>query len=272
MGVARAGDANRIKPQLTCLLLEINRQLVEIDSSGPGRTSDHPYSARTISVCSSMTLSTAPAGRLSNVLRWIGLTLVVLLGLQLLVLVSGWNWAEDSYRQLFVQVLVSQAPMALVGLVLMLLGARLDGQQGVTPLRLTSGVISILLALLMLVSLPVSIGGDRALSEQADQQLQAGRGQVAMMRTQLASATPEALDQLVSQADQAGQLPGKATTEQKRDLVRQLMARQIKRAEDQLNQQQKARDISVNQRRIGGGGSAFVLLIAFVLLALVALL
>ena len=219
-----------------------------------------------------MSVSLPPAGRLSQVLRWIGLTLVVLLGLQLLVLVTGWNWTEESYRQLFVQVLVSQSPMALVGLVLMLLGARMDGHNGPTPLRITSGILSILLALLMLVAVPVSISGDRALSEQADQQLQAGRGQVAMMRSQLAAATPEALDQLVGQAEQAGQLPAKASAEQKRGFVKQLMARQIQRAEQQLNQQQKARDISVNQRRIGGGGSAVVLLVAFVLLALVAFL
>jgi hypothetical protein len=50
------------------------------------------------------------------------------------------------------------------------------------------------------------------------------------------------------------------------------MGAQIKRAEDQLNQQRKARDLNVNQRRIGGTVSAIVLLIAFVLIALVALL
>ena len=217
-------------------------------------------------------MSSVPAGRLAPVLRWIGITLVVLLALQLLVLFSGWNWAEESFRQLFVQILVSQAPMPLVGLVLMLIGARLEGQQGRTPLRITSAVLSIVFALGMLVAIPVSISGDRAMSEQADQQLQAGKGQLAMMRSQMAAATPEALDQLVAQAEQAGQLPAKATPQQKRDLVKQLMSRQVQRAQDQLDQQQKARDISVNQRRIGGTASAVVLLVAFVLLALAALL
>jgi len=46
----------------------------------------------------------------------------------------------------------------------------------------------------------------------------------------------------------------------------------VKRAEAQLNQQRKARDMSVNQRRIGGTVSAIVLLVSFVLLALAALL
>jgi hypothetical protein len=217
-------------------------------------------------------VSTAPAGRLAPVLRWIGLTLVLLLALQLLVLISGWNWSEESYRQLLVQVLVSQSPMALVGLVLMLLSARLDSVVGRSPLRLVSGVISAVLALAMLVTVPLSISGDRSLSDQADQQLQAGSAQVEMMRSQLKQASPEALDQLVQQAEQAGQLPAQANAQQKRDLVKQLMEGQIKRAEDQLNQQRKARDISVNQRRIGGTVSAVVLAVAFVLVALLALL
>jgi hypothetical protein len=153
----------------------------------------------------------------------------------------------------------------------MLLASRLDGLSGRTPLRITTGVVSVLLALVMVAAVPISISGDRALVDQADQQLQAGSAQVEMMRSQLDSATPEALDQLVQQADQAGQLPAKATAEQKRSFVKELMARQIKRAEDQLSQQRKARDITVNQRRIGGTISAVVLLVAFVLIALIAL-
>jgi len=217
-------------------------------------------------------VSAASTGRFAPVLRWIGITLVVLLGLQLLVLLTGWNWSEESYRQLYVQVLVSQSPMALIGLVLMLIGSRLEDLQGRTPLRLTTGVLSILLALGLVVAVPVSISGDRAIVDQADQQLAAGKGQLEMMRSQLASATPEALDQLVQQADQAGQLPAQATPEQKRSLVKRLMSTQVQRAEQQLNQQQKARDISVNQRRIGGTVSALVLLAAFVLVAVMALL
>ena len=217
-------------------------------------------------------MSSASTGRLAPVLRWIGITFVVLLALQLLVLISGWSWSEESYRQLFVQVLVSQSPMALVGVVLMLIGARLEGQQGRTPLRLTAGVVSIVLALALVVAVPVSISGDRAIVDQADQQLAAGKGQLEMMRSQMAAATPEALDQLVQQADQAGQLPAQASPAQKRELVKRLMANQIQRAEDQLKQQQKARDISVNQRRIGGTVSALVLLVAFVLVAVMALL
>ncbi len=216
-------------------------------------------------------MSTASFGRLGDLLRWIGLTLVVLLGLQLLVLLTGFNWSDEAYRQLVVQVLVTQAPMALVGLLLMLVGGRIDQPSGRTPLRIVVGVLSIVLAVAMVVAVPLSISGDRVLSEQTDQQLASGKGQLEQMRSQMATASPEALDQVVMQAEQAGQMPAQATAQQKRDLVKQLMAQQVKRVEDQLNQQQKARDLTVNQRRIGGTGTAVVMAIAFVLVALVAL-
>ena len=217
-------------------------------------------------------MSATTSGRLAPLLRWLGLTLVVLLLLQLAVLLPSWDWGEEAYRQLLVERLVSQSPMALVGLLLMLTGARLDGPRagGRTPLLWLSGVLAILLTVAMLASVPVSIGGDRDLLEQADQQLALRKGQLAMARSQLANA--EAIDQFVVQAEQAGQLPPQASQEEKRKLVKQLMERQLQQADEQLQQQQRARDLSVNQRRIGGTGTAVVLAIGFALVALVALL
>lgn len=216
-------------------------------------------------------MSTASFGRLGHLLRWLGLTLVVLLALQLLVLLGSWNWAEEGYRQLLMDRLVSQSPMALVGLVLMLFGSRLDHPAaGRTPLRWLVAVVSILLALAFVVAVPVSISGDRSLSEQADQQLAARKGQLAMARAQMDN--PQVIDQLIAQAAQAGQIPADATPEQQQAAAKSFMQRQLQQAEDQLQQQQRARDLTVNQRRYGGTGTAVVLAIGFVLLALVALL
>ncbi|WP_254941699.1 MULTISPECIES: HpsJ family protein [unclassified Cyanobium] len=216
-------------------------------------------------------MSTASFGRLGHLLRWLGLTLVVLLALQLLVLLGSWNWAEEGYRQLLMDRLVSQSPMALVGLVLMLFGSRLDHPAaGRTPLRWLVAVVSILLALALVVAVPVSISGDRSLSEQADQQLAARKGQLAMARAQMDN--PQVIDQLIAQAAQAGQIPADATPEQQQAAAKSFMQRQLQQAEDQLQQQQRARDLTVNQRRYGGTGTAVVLAIGFVLLALVALL
>ena len=216
-------------------------------------------------------MSTASFGRLGHLLRWLGLTLVVLLALQLLVLLGSWNWAEEGYRQLLMDRLVSQSPMALVGLVLMLFGSRLDHPAaGRTPLRWLVAVVSILLALALVVAVPVSISGDRSLSEQADQQLAARKGQLARARAQMDN--PQVIDQLIAQAAQAGQIPADATPEQQQAAAKSFMQRQLQQAEDQLQQQQRARDLTVNQRRYGGTGTAVVLAIGFVLLALVALL
>ncbi|MCP9806293.1 HpsJ family protein [Cyanobium sp. T1B-Tous] len=216
-------------------------------------------------------MSTASFGRLGHLLRWLGLTLVVLLGLQLLVLLGSWNWSEEGYRQLLMDRLVTQSPMALVGLLLMLFGSRLDHPAaGRTPLRWLVAVLGILLALAMLVAVPVSISGDRALSDQADQQLAARKGQLAMARAQMQN--PQVIDQLIAQGEQAGQIPADASPEQKQQAAKAFMERQLQQADSQLQQQQRARDLTVNQRRFGGTGTAVVLAIGFVLVALVALL
>ena len=216
-------------------------------------------------------MSTASFGRLGHLLRWLGLTLVVLLALQLLVLLGSWNWAEEGFRQLLIDRLVNQSPMALVGLLLMLFGSRLDHPAaGRTPLRWLVAVVSILLALALVVAVPVSISGDRSLSDQADQQLAARKGQLEMARAQMDN--PQVIDQLIAQAAQAGQIPADATPEQQKAAAKGFMQRQLQQAEDQLQQQQRARDLTVNQRRYGGTGTAVVLAIGFVLLALVALL
>ena len=216
-------------------------------------------------------MSTASFGRLGHLLRWLGLTLVVLLALQLLVLLGSWNWSEEGYRQLLMDRLVTQSPMALVGLLLMLFGSRLDHPAaGRTPLRVLVAVVGILLALAMLVAVPVSISGDRVLSDQADQQLAARKGQLAMARAQMQN--PQVIEQLIAQGEQAGQIPADATPEQKQQAAKAFMERQLQQADAQLQQQQRARDLTVNQRRFGGTGTAVVLAIGFVLVALVALL
>ena len=216
-------------------------------------------------------MSTASFGRLGHLLRWLGLTLVVLLVLQLLVLSGSGNWAGEGYRQLLIDRLVTQSPMALVGLLLMLYGSRLDHPAaGRTPLRGLVAVVSILLAIALIVAVPMSISGDRSLTEQADQQLEARKGQLDMARAQMDN--PQVINQLIAQAAQAGQIPANATPEQQRVAAKGFMQRQLQQAEEQLQQQQRTRDLTVNQRRYGGTGTAVVLAIGFVLLALVALL
>ena len=216
-------------------------------------------------------MSSASLGRFSVLLRWLGLTLVLLLGLQLLALLSVNGWGEESFNQLLVERLVNQSPMALVGLLLVLFGSRLDSpQERFTPLRWVVCVISGLLAISMLVAIPVSISGDRTLTEQADQALTAKKGQVAMARTQMQN--PQVIEQVVLQGERAGQIPPDAPEAQKKEAATRFINGQLKQAEGQIKEAERARDLAANQRSIAGTGTALVMAIAFTLLALASVL
>lgn len=223
-------------------------------------------------------MSFATTGRLAPLLRWLGLTLVVLFGLQLLVLLASWNWALEPFRQVVGDRLVTDAPMALVGLLLMLFGARLD-QVGPdrTPLRWVAGVLAALLALAMLVAVPLSIASGQALDDQAgqaDAALAQQANQLQMQKQQVED--PAFLDQLIAQAERDGRIPADASPELKKQKAQEFVDSQIKpqlaRMEQQLGQARLGRDLAVQQRRFGGTGRAVVLAVAFVLIALAALL
>ena len=216
-------------------------------------------------------MSSAFLGRFSVLLRWLGLTLVLLLGLQLLALLTVNGWEEESFKQLLVERLVNQSPMALVGLLLVLFGSRLDTpDQRFTPLRWVVCGISGLLAIAMLVAIPVSISGDRILSQQADQALTAKKGQVAMARAQMQN--PKVIDQVVLQGERAGQIPPDAPEAQKKEAASRFINGQLTQAEVQIKQAEKTRDLAASQRSIAGTGTALVLAIAFTLLALASVL
>lgn len=216
-------------------------------------------------------MSSATSGRFGTLLRWLGITLVVLLVLQLLAVLSVSNWGDESFRQLLATSLVTQSPMAFVGMLLMLIGQRLDEPvPGRTPLRWFVAVVSAVLALGLLLTIPVSISGDRAADDQANQALLAQRGQLEMAKAQLEN--PQLIEQVVAQGVQAGQIPADASDADKKKAAQAFMNRQLAQAEAQLKQAESRRDLAANQRRIGGTGTAVVLLVAFALLALVAVL
>ena len=216
-------------------------------------------------------MSSAAPGRFGTLFRWLGLTLVVLLLLQLIAVLAVNGWGEESFRQLVSSALVTQSPMAFVGLSLMLISARLEEPQARrTPLHWLVAVISGVLALSLLVTIPVAISGDRAVSDEADQALNSQKGQLRMARAQMQA--PEVVDQVIGQLEQGGQIPANATDDQKRQAARSIMDRQLQQAESQLKQAEQRRDLAANQRRIGGIGAGVVLMLAFALLALVAVL
>lgn len=221
-------------------------------------------------------MSSTPSGRLAPLLRWLGLTLVVLMGLQLFGLLLSWNWDLEPFRQLFIDRLVGEAPMALVGLLLMLTAQRLEDGAGRSPFRWLVGVLAALLALAMVAAVPLSISAENALVEQAQQQdaaISQQAAQLEMQRQQVES--PAFVDQLIAEAEKEGRIPATASAEEKNQKAREFIDTQIrpqlKQAEQQLAQARLGRDLAVQQRRFGGTGRAVVLAIAFVLLTLVAL-
>ncbi|MEB3333179.1 MAG: HpsJ family protein [Synechococcaceae cyanobacterium] len=223
-------------------------------------------------------MSTAAPGRLASLLRWLGITLVVLFVLQGLALLASWNWSLEPFRQVLVERLVGEAPMALVGLLLMLFGTRLD-QQGPdrTPLRWFTGVLAVLLALVMVVMVPVSIDSSRSLAQQLSQAEAAMAQQAAQLEMQRKQVQdPAFVDRLIAEAERDGRIPAGASSALKQQKARDFIDTQVKpqldRMEQQLGQARLGRDLAVQQQRFTGTGRSVVLAIAFALVALVALL
>jgi len=205
------------------------------------------------------------------VLRWLGLTLVVVLVLQLVVIVSAADWSDSTFQQVLIERLVNQAPMGLVGLLLMLVGSRLDHPTAArTPIRWVVCGVSSLLAIAMIAVVPMAITGNQSLADQADQTLDSKRSQLEMARQQ--SKDPEGVKMLGEQLAQAGQLPADATDADKAKAAQQFIDGQLAQMDEQIQQAERQRNLAVNQRRYGGTISAVVMAVAFVLLALASVL
>ena len=212
-----------------------------------------------------MTVSSST--RFSPLLRWMGITLVVLTALQLIGVLVLWDWGSEPFRQLVVERLINQSPMALIGLVLMYLSSRLeDASEARTPILWTVCLISGLMAVLLTASLPIAFGGDQILQQQADQQLAAKKGQLEMARQQ--SRDPALLQQLIRQAEASGQVPAGATDAQKTQSARAFIDRQLSQLEEQYKQTEQSSKVTLSQRRYAGSGGAIVLIIAFTILCL----
>ncbi len=213
-------------------------------------------------------MAIASSDRFSPILRWIGITLVVLTLLQMLAALALWDWNAEPYRQLVVERLVKESPMALVGLLFMYVSARLDAPEGWGRSKLlwTVCLLSGLMAVLLTAALPIVFGGDRMMQEQTDQQIAAKQGQLEMAREQ--SKNPQVLQQLVRQAEAAGQIPPGASEAQKLQTARAFVDRQMQQMEDQFKQAQQGGQLALNQRRFGTSVGAIVLIVAFTLLCL----
>jgi hypothetical protein len=114
-------------------------------------------------------------GRLTPLLSWLGLTMVVILVLQMVALLVGVDWSDETTKPQIVGPLVALSPLGLMGLLIALIGSRVDvPERRLTPLRLVVCAISSLLALAMIVAVPFSLGADAA-DGPAAERLEQGR-------------------------------------------------------------------------------------------------
>ena len=203
-------------------------------------------------------------------MRWLGLTMVLVLMLQMAAVLVGVDWSADAPRPQITGPLVALAPLGFMGLLVCLIGSRLENpQQQRTPLRLLICLLSGLLAIGMAVAVPLSIdsaAGDAAKVQNLDQ------GRQALQDAQTFRDDPDQVKALGEQLAQAGQLAADATADDKKRAAETMVDQQITQIETQLKRLESQQTRESQQRLIGGTATAVVLAIAFVLLALTAVL
>tara|TARA_B100001939_G_scaffold344759_1_gene359880 strand:- start:1318 stop:1968 length:651 start_codon:yes stop_codon:yes gene_type:complete len=213
----------------------------------------------------------ASTSRIAGLFRWIGGVLVLLLGLRLGAVLVANAWGQEAYRQLVVDTLINGAPLALIGLLLMLVGSRLDfPTQLRTPLRWTVLVVGALLSLSLFVSVPVMMSGNRLIQADADRAVNQKRTE--LEQAQAESKNPKLLEMLEGQLEQAGQVSADAKPEDKKAQVQALIDQRLEQLNQQLTQAEQARDLTMGQRRLGGTAVALLLALAMLAVALAAVL
>ena len=208
--------------------------------------------------------------RFAPLLRWLGLTLIVVLVLQMAAVVVAIDWADTSRPPQLTGPLVALAPLGFLGLLVTLIASRLDHpQQRHTPLRWIVCGCSALLAAGMIAAIPMSLSseaGDATQLQNLDQ------GRQALKEARQFREDEQQVEALGEQLAQAGQLAADATDDDKRRAAEVMVDEQIDQMESQLQRFEAQRSRESRQRLIGGTASAGVLAIAFVLLALTAVL
>ena len=207
-------------------------------------------------------------GRLASLLRWLGLTMVLVVVLQMAAVLVGSDWSAEATSPQITGPLVALAPLGFIGLLTCLIGSRLENpQQQITPLRAVVCVLSALLAIGMLVAVPMSLSsgaGDLSQAQNIEQ------GRAAMKEARAFRDNPEQVASLGEQLAQAGQLAADASKDDKQRAAETMIDEQISQMATQLKRVESQKNRESRQRLIGGTATAVVLAIAFVLLALTA--
>jgi hypothetical protein len=194
--------------------------------------------------------------------------MVFVLVLQMAAVLVGSDWSAEATSPQITGPLVALAPLGFIGLLTCLIGSRLENpQQQVTPLRAVVCVLSALLAIGMLVAVPMSLSsgaGDLSQAQNIEQ------GRAAIKEARAFRDNPEQVASLGEQLAQAGQLAADASKDDKQRAAETMIDEQISQMATQLKRVESQKNRESRQRLIGGTATAVVLAIAFVLLALTA--
>jgi hypothetical protein len=194
--------------------------------------------------------------------------MVLVVVLQMAAVLVGSDWSAEATSPQITGPLVALAPLGFIGLLTCLIGSRLENpQQQVTPLRAVVCVLSVLLAIGMLVAVPMSLSsgaGDLSQAQNIEQ------GRAAMKEARAFRDNPEQVASLGEQLAQAGQLAADASKDDKQRAAETMIDEQISQMATQLKRVESQKNRESRQRLIGGTATAVVLAIAFVLLALTA--
>ena len=196
--------------------------------------------------------------------------MVVVLGLQLVGLLTGIDWSDPSIKAQAMGAVVTLAPLGFLGLLVALIGSRLEEpHRRLTPLRWVICVLSAVLAVGMIVAVPLSLTEP---TEDSPKVQNLNQGRQAIAEAQRFREDEQQVKALGEQLAQAGQLAADASDEDKRRAAEQMVDSQISQMQDQLEKVEQQQSRETRQRLVGVTGSAVVLAIAFVLLALTSVL
>ncbi len=215
-------------------------------------------------------LGSRRTARISPVFRWLGLTLVCLLFLEIGSLLIGGELSNQSSQHLAVERIVDQASMGFLGLMMMVLSLRFDNSHTKPErFRLLVGVLSISIAFVLLYVMTLAFSGNRSFAKTTNQFLQ--QKQIQLEALQIQRRSPEALADLGDQLVFAGQLSPAATSLEKQKAAQLFLTSQLRETNEQIKAGVSRRNIALNQRHLVGTLSAMVLFAGFLGLAFISL-
>ena len=208
-------------------------------------------------------------GRLSPLLRWLGVTMIVVLVLQMVAVLIGVDWSADVvYAAQITGPLVAMAPLGFVGLLIMLIASRLDlPERRATPLRLVVFVVSTIMVIGMVMSIPISLGESKG---ELSQRQNLENGRQALLEAKNFREDVKSVKEVGEQLAQAGQLSPDSNEDDKRRAAELMIDEQIADMQAHISNLEAQQKREFSQRLIGGTASAAALAVAFTLMAFTA--